>query len=128
MTWLWVVLVVAAAALWIWRSRPVRGVRAISPDELKALMRDKTSGAQFVDVREPSEFRGGHVQGFRNIPLGELPAKSGELKKDKPVVVMCRSGARSAQAARWLARHGFQDVRNVTGGILAWNAAKRRSS
>ena len=128
MTWLWIVLVAAVVALWIWRSRPAKGVHKISPEELKALMRDKKAGVQFVDVREPSEFRGGHIQGFKNIPLGELPSRSAELQKDKPVVVMCRSGARSARAAKWLARHGFADVRNLEGGIMAWNASKRRSS
>ncbi|ACV58275.1 Rhodanese domain protein [Alicyclobacillus acidocaldarius subsp. acidocaldarius DSM 446] len=128
MSWIWIIVVVAIVGLWIWRSLPAKGVRPISADELKDLLRDKKSGAQLVDVREPSEFRGGHIQGFKNIPLGELPNRSAELDKDKPVVVMCRSGARSARAAKWLARHGFRDVRNLTGGIMAWNAAKRRSS
>ena len=128
MSWIWIIVVVAIVGLWIWRSLPAKGVRPISADELKDLLRDKKSGAQLVDVREPSEFRGGHIQGFKNIPLGELPHRSAELDKEKPVVVMCRSGARSARAAKWLARHGFRDVRNLTGGIMAWNAAKRRSS
>ncbi|SIS99791.1 rhodanese-like domain-containing protein [Alicyclobacillus vulcanalis] len=128
MSWIWLVLIACIVGVWVWRSLPSKGVRSISPDELKQLLKDKKSGAQLVDVREPSEFRSGHIQGFQNIPLGELAHRSDALDKERPVVVMCRSGARSARAAKWLARHGFRDVRNLSGGIMAWNASKRRTS
>ncbi|MBX6353912.1 MAG: rhodanese-like domain-containing protein [Thermoflavifilum sp.] len=105
---------------------PAKGVKSIRPDELREMLRDKKAGVQYVDVREPGEFRQGHIDGFRNIPLGQLRSRLGELDRDKPVVVMCHSGMRSTQAARLLVKHGFSDVRNLSGGIAAWNAHRGR--
>lgn len=76
-----------------------------------------------LDVREPFEFAAGHVPGSLLIPLGQLSAQAGQLPKDAPVYVMCRSGNRSVTASNILAEMGFTDVRNVRGGILAWQAA-----
>jgi rhodanese-related sulfurtransferase len=74
---------------------------------------------QLIDVREPDEFAGGTLPDAVNIPLGELPQRVHELDPERPVVVLCRSGARSARAAAWLADQGFADVTNLTGGMLA---------
>jgi len=73
-----------------------------------------------VDVREPQEWDICHLPGAVLIPLGELPQRIGELNPAVPVVCQCRSGIRSARAAQFLRLQGFQDVRNLTGGILAW--------
>lgn len=97
----------------------------IQREGLLALISDKKASAQLVDVREPGEFRQEHIRGFRNIPLGQLSNRLEELRKDEPVVVMCRSGMRSRQAARILAKCGFQDVRNLAGGIMAWNSRRK---
>ncbi len=80
---------------------------------------------QVVDVREPAEFNGslGHLRGARLIPLGELPQRLAELDRARPVVAVCRSGTRSAQAALILAKAGFADVANLGGGMLRWRAA-----
>ncbi len=75
-----------------------------------------------VDVREPDEYRAGHVKASRNIPLGSLAQRIGELPTDAPVHVICRSGNRSAQAVRALNKAGLQTV-NVKGGMLAWQRA-----
>ncbi len=79
---------------------------------------------QIVDVREPDEFaRGiGHIDGALLLPLGELQQRSGELPLDKPLVIVCRSGARSARAAAMLGKAGFADVANLSGGMLRWRA------
>ena len=79
---------------------------------------------QIVDVRENSEFTGslGHVRGAQLVPLGELQARASEIARDKPVVVVCRSGARSAQALVLLQKAGFSDVANLAGGMLRWRA------
>lgn len=81
---------------------------------------------QVVDVREAAEYLGplGHIAGARPLPLGELVARSGELQTDRPVVTVCRSGARSAQAALQLAKAGFTDVANLAGGMLRWTAER----
>lgn len=75
--------------------------------------------AQLVDVREPAEVDRGTLDGAVNIPLGELPGRLGELDPDRRVVLLCRSGARSAAAAELLVTRGFVDVVNLSGGILA---------
>ncbi len=77
-----------------------------------------------VDVREPNEFSAGHIPSATNIPLGSIAARLKELNKfkDRPVVVCCRSGHRSAQAAAVLRKNGFASVHNLAGGIMAWQA------
>lgn len=75
-------------------------------------------GAVLLDVRTPEEFAAGHLEGARNIPLGELSARMGELPRDRPVVVYCRSGARSARAVARLREAGYQ-ARDL-GAMSAW--------
>ena len=79
---------------------------------------------QIIDVREPDEFAGslGHIARARLIPLGELERRAAELASGSPVVTVCRSGARSAQAAVILQRTGVGDVANLSGGMLRWRA------
>jgi rhodanese-related sulfurtransferase len=79
---------------------------------------------QLVDVREPDEVAGGTLPGAVNIPLGDIPARVGELDPSRRVVLLCRSGGRSGQAAEFLAASGFDDVVNLTGGMLAWAEAQ----
>jgi phage shock protein E len=74
------------------------------------------AGAKIVDVRTPPEFGGGAYPGAVNIPLQTLAARLGEIPTDRPVVVYCASGMRSASAARVLKRAGYADV--VNGGGL----------
>lgn len=76
-------------------------------------------GVQLVDVREPEEVATGTLPHAVNIPLGELPVRASELAADRRVVVFCRSGGRSAQAAEYLIARGFGDVTNLAGGMLA---------
>ena len=76
-------------------------------------------GVQLVDVREAGEVAGGTLPGFVNIPLGQLTARVEELDLARRVLLLCRSGNRSGQAARWLAQQGFVDVINLAGGMLA---------
>ncbi len=76
-----------------------------------------------IDVRTPEEYREGHIAGARLIPVQELAGRLSEVPRDRQVYVYCRSGRRSAKAAALLARHGFERVENMQGGILAWKAA-----
>lgn len=75
-----------------------------------------------VDVREPSEFASGHLPNAINIPVGNIHMRLNELEKHKnrPIVVYCRSGQRSARAAVVLRKHGFEQVHNLAGGVVAW--------
>jgi rhodanese-related sulfurtransferase len=76
-----------------------------------------------LDVRQPEEFRSGHIAGAKMIPLGDLRARINELPKDKEILVVCRSGNRSMSAARQLTSAGFNVV-NLRGGMIAWSRAK----
>ena len=77
------------------------------------------SDTQLIDVREPNEVAAGTLPGAINIPLGELPARMGDLDRDKRVVLLCRSGGRSTAAAQAFTAAGFTDVVNLAGGMLA---------
>ncbi len=74
-----------------------------------------------IDVREKSELEIASLPDVRHIPMGEIPARLSELDPHQEIVVMCRSGGRSMQVAQFLARNGFENVANLTGGILAWS-------
>jgi rhodanese-related sulfurtransferase/rubrerythrin len=76
-----------------------------------------------LDVRQDWEYAEAHLPGAVHVPLGELDRRLGELAPGRPTVVYCRSGSRSAAAAAMLAAHGFGEVFNLKGGILAWNGA-----
>ena len=98
------------------------GIWEVQPHWLEEHLRD----VQIVDVREPAEFNGplGHVPGAKLIPLAKLTEKAEEISKEKPVVVVCRSGARSAQATVLLGKAGFDKVANLSGGMLRWRAQR----
>lgn len=85
---------------------------------------ENRGAVQIVDVRESEEFSGplGRIGGAMLIPLGELSERTGELDKMRPVVAVCRSGARSAQATNILKVAGFAKVANLAGGMLRWRA------
>jgi adenylyltransferase/sulfurtransferase len=97
----------------------VNGIPQISVTEFKT-QRDAGKDYFLLDVREPYEYRianlGGHL-----IPLGELWQRVSELDPSREIVVQCRSGARSQQAAEFLQQAGFKKVQNLAGGILAWS-------
>lgn len=94
----------------------------ITPAELKERLADQEE-LVVIDVREPYEYAEQNI-GAINIPLGTLPQKLDDLEdyKNQEVVVHCRSGARSASAKAFLEQQGFTNVRNLVGGILAYNA------
>ena len=98
------------------------GIWEVQPQWLEEHLR----AVQVVDVREPDEFSGalGHVPGARLVPLGTLVSHATELSRERPVVTVCRSGARSAQASVLLRKAGFEQVANLAGGMLRWHEAR----
>jgi rhodanese-related sulfurtransferase len=89
----------------------------VSPAEARKLVGE---GARLIDVRSPAEFAAGHLPGAVNVPVERLNARAKELgSKEKPVVVYCASGARSALAARQLKAQGWALVRNL-GAMARW--------
>lgn len=81
-------------------------------------------GALLLDVREPGEYSEIHAPNAKLIPLGQISSRLQEIEayKDKPIIVMCRSGRRSAQAVSILQQAGYTQVSNVKGGILEWES------
>jgi len=79
-------------------------------------------GAQFeiIDVREINEINAGTIPDALAMPLASLPLRLSELDKDKTLVFICRSGARSAQACAFVQNNGFENVHNLRGGMFAW--------
>jgi phage shock protein E len=73
------------------------------------------TGAKIIDVRSPDEYRGGHIDGSINIPLGSLAQNLSKFKKDKPIITCCASGMRSASAKSVLTANGFTQVYNGGG-------------
>jgi glyoxylase-like metal-dependent hydrolase (beta-lactamase superfamily II)/rhodanese-related sulfurtransferase len=94
------------------------GIWEIEPTTLEEYSRR----VQILDVREPAEFNDalGHVHGARLLPLSQLAAQAGTLDRRRPIVTVCRSGARSAQAVVLLQKAGFTDLANLAGGMLRW--------
>jgi sulfur dioxygenase len=107
------------AANWAPIRRTFAGIDEIEP-EWVAMHRDSI---RVIDVREPDEYSGpfGHVEGARLIPLGRLASQLGGIEHDKPIVTVCRSGGRSAQALVMLKRAGFDQVANLAGGMIRWH-------
>ena len=111
-----------AAASWAPLTYTFAGIWELQPNWLEEHLRE----VQIIDVREPDEFNGplGHVPGAMLLPLGVLKEKISALKSEKPIVTVCRSGARSAQATVILGRAGFDKVANLSGGMLRWRAQR----
>jgi len=76
-----------------------------------------------LDVRTPGEYAEGHIAGATLIPVQVLAERLSEVPKDKRVYVYCHSGNRSARASKLLAEHGFNNIENMMGGIVAWKDA-----
>ena len=79
-----------------------------------------------IDVREPSEFNAelGHIAGAELVPLSTVENAARGWDRDKPILLICRSGGRSGGASRALRDLGFKTVYNMTGGMLAWNGQR----
>ncbi len=123
---IWLVLIaVLSGTMLFWSiiGNRLRGVKEV--DCAGALQMVNHKDACVLDVREPEEFKTGHVLNAKLISLGKLRDRLGELERyrEKPIVVVCRSGNRSATACALLGRAGFAQVYNLAGGMMAWQKA-----
>lgn len=121
------VILVALIGVYVWQSTQSgsgtvnRVVQRINPSQYQTSYVQTGEPHVLVDVRTPQEFASGHIPGAVNISLQELPSQLDSLPKDQPIVLYCRSGARSNTAAQIMARAGFTEIYDL-GGIISWQA------
>ncbi len=98
------------------------GHRDVQPEQVFA----DRAAARVIDVRDPHELTGelGHLQGAELVPLAILASAASRWPRGEPLVLVCRSGRRSEQAANLLTAAGFRRVMNMVGGMLAWSRAQ----
>ena len=87
-----------------------------------AIEQGDESNIDIIDIREAQELMSGTVPSARHMPMQTIPARLHELPRDKQVIMVCRSGARSGQACAWLMQQGFDNVVNLRGGMMAWHS------
>jgi rhodanese-related sulfurtransferase len=118
-----ILAVLVLAGIFLLRGSPpaAQGLAAeVSVDQALSM---RESGAFVLDVRQPEEWVDHHVPGSALIPLGELEARLDEVPKDQEIIVVCRSGNRSAQGRDILLDAGFEQVTSMAGGLTDWRAA-----
>jgi len=98
------------------------------PDITSAELKQRQQAGEnptILDVREPWEFEESRIDGSQNVPLGTLPQQLDDLEdyKNQEVIVHCKSGARSSAAKAFLIQQGFTNVRNLEGGIMAFQGS-----
>lgn len=96
----------------------IKEVDAFGLEQLRA-----QSEVVLIDVRTDVEFAQGSIRGAKHMPLHMLPLVADQIENEKPVVLICRSGARSAQACAFLTSKGFGNVYNLRGGVMGWAQA-----
>jgi len=102
-----------------------RGSGGPSVNTLEATQLINRQDALVLDVREQAEYAQSHILNSRGLPLSQLETRLSDIEKfkDKPVIVYCASGSRSASAAATLRKHGFSNAVNLSGGFSAWQQA-----
>lgn len=120
---LWMVMIAISSGLmllWSLFGNRLRGVKEVDAAEALQLINHKN--AIILDVREESEYKSGHLLNAKWIPLGKLVSRIGELERyrEQSIVVVCRSGQRSASACVALGKQGFAQAYNLSGGVMGW--------
>ena len=116
-------VVLGLGVVWL-MSRNTTTASSMPPEiSVEEAVAKQEAGAFILDVREPDEWNEAHISGATLVPLGELASRVNELPKDQEIVVVCRSGNRSAQARDLLVNEGFTQVTSMAGGLNQWKAA-----
>lgn len=97
-----------------------RSIKELEATELAQRLNEQTEDIHVIDVREMNEFTAGTMPGARVIPMASVPVRLHELQQDKELIIICRSGARSAQVCMFLQQQGYENVFNLRGGLMSW--------
>ena len=121
--WMLISIALVAGGMLLWPV--VQGAATAGLTPAAAVQLINREKAVVVDVCETSEFAAGHVNGAKNIPLGELEAKLATSVKNKtlPLILVCQSGARSGRALAIAKKLGYEQAQSLGGGLAAWRAA-----
>ena len=95
-------------------------IKEIEATEL-AQLKQTDANVRVIDVRQPAELLRGIIPGSEGVPMHTIPLRMSELSKDVKTVLVCHSGARSAQACMYLMQQGYENVFNLRGGMMAWH-------
>ena len=122
--WL-VIAAVVSGALFVWPSVARLFSRAREVGVAQAVQLINRKDAAIIDVREPAEFKAGHIPNARNIPAGQIKERTKELGKfkSKPLLLVCQTGNRSAQVCASLQKDGIGEPVALSGGMAAWQQA-----
>lgn len=99
------------------------GVKEIDAPELGRWLETESEGLRIIDVREMAEIAQGTIHSAEAIPLATLPVRLNEFEREQKLVIICRSGARSAQACQFMKQQGYDNVYNLRGGMIGWSHA-----
>ncbi len=124
--WLWglfALVIVGLSVVWLSPQRTTETGSNLLEISVEAAAAKRDAGAFILDVRQPEEWNEYHVPGSTLIPLGELASRVDELPHDQEIVVVCRSGNRSATGRDTLLEAGFTQVTSMAGGLTEWKAA-----
>ena len=94
-------------------------IKEVESPQLVSKM-EENDGLVIIDVREMHEISRGTIEGAIAMPMASIPVRLNEIPKDKEVVFICRSGARSGQVCMFLGQHGYDNVINLRGGMIGW--------
>ncbi len=115
--------IIGGLLLWQFFGSQIQGAKPLSPQAVTLLINHED--ALILDVREEGEYTNGHILDALHLPLGQLDSKIDRLNgyQQRPVVAVCASGQRSGQACAILKKHGFEQLHNLRGGLMAWQNA-----
>ncbi len=123
--WVWIglaVVVILGIVTFVPFGQPAPSATLAKEVSVEEAAKLRDSGAFMLDVREQSEWDQFHIPGATLVPLGTLPDKLDTLPKDKDIVVVCRTGRRSAEARDILLKAGFTNVTSMAGGVTDWQS------
>ncbi len=121
--WMLIAVAFASGAMLLWPV--VQGGVGAGLNTMAAVQLINRQKALVIDVCEPAEFAAGHVAGARNVPLGELSSRLGDVARDKsqPLLMVCSGGPRAGRAAAAARKLGYAEVKVLAGGLRAWKEA-----
>lgn len=118
-TIIWILLAVVVVFFLYTRFGSIRGMRNMNAVQFQEALQSQPN-RMLIDVREPSEFKGGHIAGAVNLPLSKFDQSITNISHDKQLFIYCQSGMRSRQAGRILSKKGYTNLVNLQGGFLSW--------